>query len=74
MNINDKIVIVNKDYIEATNKMNEFEKRNNKTKINVKLNDNSKLNDTIMIRHQTVDEALYNCSITKYRLIEHNTN
>lgn len=58
VNINDKTVIISENNIEATNKQNIFEK--NKKMYNVKLISESKLNDTIMLRHQTVDEALYN--------------
>lgn len=60
ININDKIVVVDYDYIEKTNKMNEFEKTNRNIKYSLKLNNDSKLNDTIMLRHQTVEEALFN--------------
>lgn len=62
INVNDKIIIVNEKNLEKTNKQNEYEKLKNKNNVSyrVKIVDSSKLNDTIMIRHQTVDEALFN--------------
>ena len=52
--------MVDFQYIEKTNKMNEFEKTKRNITYSLKINDDSKLNDTIMIRHQTVEEALFN--------------
>lgn len=57
VNINDKIVIVDSDYLMLSDKP----KQNTKTnRYNAILNSETKTLDTIMIRHQTVDEALYN--------------
>lgn len=60
VNINDKIVITSKNYIEATTKQNKLQKYTNNKKYNITLSNDNILNDTIMLRHQTVDEALYN--------------
>ena len=57
VNIHDKIVIVDSEYLIPSDKP----KPNTKTsKYNAILNSETKTLDTIMIRHQTVDEALYN--------------
>ncbi|MDO4283442.1 MAG: Smr/MutS family protein [Clostridia bacterium] len=60
ININDKMVVVNSNRVEKTNKVNEFEKNKKSHKYNITMNHKSDLNDTIMIRHQTVEEALFN--------------
>lgn len=60
INVNDKIIIANEKNLEKTNKLNKYQNLKNNISYSVKIVDNSKLNDTIMIRHQTVDEALFN--------------
>ena len=57
VNIHDKIIIVDSNYLMPSDKPKPSTKT---SRYNAILNSETKTLDTIMIRHQTVDEALYN--------------